>query len=40
MKQSSKKSLAEFTQQKLTPKQQTEIKGGGDFIGSEDIIEG
>jgi hypothetical protein len=40
MKHLTKKSLAEFTAQKLTPQQQTEVKGGGDFIGTEDIITG
>jgi hypothetical protein len=31
------KTLTDFTTQKLTPQQQSEVKGGADIIGQEDI---
>lgn len=40
MKNVLKKPLAEFTAQLITPQQQCLVKGGDDFIGATDIVEG
>ena len=40
MKNVLKKSVTEFTAQQILPEQQCLIKGGYDFIGATDIVEG